>query len=224
MAHAARKTFEVDEFKAADVWAAAFAAYRVNKGYYKNTHDRNSYIPEHVMMRNVDLMKAHLKGEFKITQEDYAEAERAKDFIRGYTISLMVGKHIGNFRISYLHAVEKTNWSSRDYLELGSLAYLPRFIQGEYEQAARDEEVRTQGTTGFLGEVGERVVFIGKVVKRNFSQNYNTYFVTVLTTSGKVCWFSFGKHVDVGGEYRFVGTVKRHTDDGQTQMNRVKFS
>jgi len=215
------------EYSNEKVWAAAFAAYRVNKGYHKAAHNANNPecpIPQHVKMRNVDLMKAHLTDDLPIEKEDYAAAEKARSFVQGYSVLMLMGKTIGDFRMGYLNAVEKNAWSSVEYMALGSMAYLPTFMEKEYVAAAREEEMRTKSETGFLGDVGERIVFIGKVMRNSYSQKYNVFYVTVLTTSGKVCWFSFSKHVEVGAEYRFAGTVKRHTEDCQTQMTRVRFS
>jgi hypothetical protein len=60
-----------------------------------------------------------------------------------------------------------------------------------------------------------------EVVKTNFSNLYQTYFISALTTEDQPIFFSYKEGMIPGTKGKITGTVKAHRDNA-TQLNRVK--
>jgi hypothetical protein len=54
-----------------------------------------------------------------------------------------------------------------------------------------------------------------------FSQQWNVFFVTGITSSDQVVFFSYREAIPAGTTIVAQGTVKAHRDNS-TQLNRVK--
>lgn len=76
-------------------------------------------------------------------------------------------------------------------------------------------------TGGLIGIVGKKVKVTVEVVRSSFSQQYNVYFISGVTTDDKALFFSYKQPIDAGKVIIAEGTVKRHGEN-TTQLNRVK--
>jgi hypothetical protein len=74
---------------------------------------------------------------------------------------------------------------------------------------------------GLIGRVSEKVAPTVEVLKSFYSQQWNTNYVTGITSDDQVLFFAFKQPLEVGKMYDLYGTVKAHRDN-VTQLNRVK--
>jgi hypothetical protein len=72
-----------------------------------------------------------------------------------------------------------------------------------------------------VGRVDERVELLGHVVRSNYSTQYNTHYVTVITDTNRQVFFAYRERLEPGANIRICGRVKRHADRA-TQLSRVK--
>jgi hypothetical protein len=72
-----------------------------------------------------------------------------------------------------------------------------------------------------VGRVDERVDIVGEVVRSNYSNQYNTHYVTVITDVNRQVFFAYRERIEPGAKVRICGRVKRHADRA-TQLSRVK--
>jgi hypothetical protein len=72
-----------------------------------------------------------------------------------------------------------------------------------------------------VGRVDERVEITGEVVRSNYSNQYNTHYVTVITDANRQVFFAYRERMEPGANIRICGRVKRHADRA-TQLSRVK--
>jgi hypothetical protein len=72
-----------------------------------------------------------------------------------------------------------------------------------------------------VGRVDERVEVVGEVVRSNYSNQYNTHYVTVITDTNHQAFFAYRERIEPGAKIRICGRVKRHADRA-TQLSRVK--
>jgi hypothetical protein len=59
------------------------------------------------------------------------------------------------------------------------------------------------------------------VVRSNYSSQYNTHYVTVITDANRQVFFAYRERIEPGANIRICGRVKRHADRA-TQLSRVK--
>jgi hypothetical protein len=74
-----------------------------------------------------------------------------------------------------------------------------------------------------VGPVNHRVDTEGEVVRSNYSSQYNTHYVTVITQDNRQVFFAYRERIEPGAKIRICGRVKRHADRA-TQLSRVKIS
>jgi hypothetical protein len=72
-----------------------------------------------------------------------------------------------------------------------------------------------------VGRVDERVDIVGEVVRSNYSNQYNTHYVTVITDVNRQVFFAYRERIEPGANIKICGRVKRHADRA-TQLSRVK--
>jgi hypothetical protein len=72
-----------------------------------------------------------------------------------------------------------------------------------------------------VGRVDERVEITGEVVRSNYSNQYNTHYVTVITDANRQVFFAYRERMEPGANIKICGRVKRHADRA-TQLSRVK--
>ena len=206
----------VRSFPTMDVVAAACAAQRVNGEYVKvqfmvgDTEWRKT---------NRELVHKFLDDQSVIMDSDRQLAENIKQFYKGYTFKLLSGDYISQFDRNILIMLEEENCIESSY-NIAVLASLPNSYIRAKQRHEADSRIRTsQG--GYVGTVKERINLKVEVLKCNFSQKWNVFFITAITTNDEPLFFSYKEELPVGKVLSIVGTVKRQ-DNNQTQLNRVK--
>ena len=202
------------------VFAAACAAHRVNEGYIKQDvvtiHEDGSYTVDKVA--NKVLIRSFLNGDFDITDSDREMAEKVLTFCRGVSFKIITGKALTDFELAMLRIADlEVIESSYDIAVISSLP-------ASYERSIvrHEQTVRLRESSGCLSdEVGTKVELDIEVVRCNFSNTWETYFVTAITEGG-VVFFSYKKKVELGSKLRVKGKVKAHKED-RTQLSHVKF-
>jgi len=202
-------------FQADDVWSAACAAQRINGSYVKVVPVENS---EYITETNRQIVDNFLANTDLITDIDREQGEAVRKYYKGLTFKILQGKKLSDFDNNAMVI------ANRDVIEntydLAVIASLPSC----YERAVqRDNQNRKLefASGGFIGRVGEKVRITVEVVRSTFSQQYNTYFVSGVTTDDQAVFFSFRNGIETGKVITAEGTVKRHGEN-ITQLNRVK--
>ena len=200
-------------YNADDVWAAAVQAQAVNGAYIKAIGPGITQ-PE----TNRMLIERLLKDTSQITQESRDKGLEVRKYFQAFTFKVLQGKTLNDFNKTAMDI------SNRDVItttyDLAVIASLP----ASYEKGAvRDSADRriNFATGGFMGNIGDKVVTEIEVLKKVWSQNWNTWYVTGLTDDDKVLFFSYNHNIEIGDRVKIQGVVKSHRDNS-TQLNRVK--
>ena len=125
-----------------------------------------------------------------------------------------------DFGWNYFVITQKETIGSKEF---GRTAYLYVAYNNYLEQKARSEK-----SAGYIGEVGKKVEFVGKIVSSKlFSSNYHysTWLVKFQTEEGaNVTWFASGEPpIKEGETIKVIGTVKEHNDRyNSTTVTRCK--
>lgn len=202
-------------FQADNVWSAACAAQRINGSYVKIVPVENS---EYITETNRQIIDNFLANTDLITEADREQGETVRKYYKGLTFKILQGKKLSDFDNTAMVI------ANRDVIEstydVAVIASLPSC----HERAVkRDNDTRKleNASGGFIGCVGDKVRVNVEVVRSSFSQQYNTYFVSGVTTDDQAVFFSYRNGIEAGKLIIAEGTVKRHGDN-ITQLNRVK--
>ena len=198
--------------KADDAWAAACQAQRLNQGYIKVDEDAPAG------QTNRSLTLDFIANTSKITDEDREQGKLVRQFYQGFTFKILKGIKLSEFdNTAMLIANRETIDTNYDIAVLTSL---PSGYERGMKRQTVDQRVAF-ATGGYIGRVDEKVSVTIEVVKSFFSKNWNTYYITGITSDDQVVFFPYKFPLETGNMFDLYGTVKAHRDN-LTQLNRVK--
>ena len=211
-------------YSVGDVWGAACHAQRINGAYLKQDEwELPSESATAVQLKrksNRNIMMEALENPFMITDEDRATGAECLKFISNDMTFRALQNKLTDFDRSVMKITAVTDrfFPQSHRLELATVACLPN----SHERALKriEEQDRIKQTAGYIGAVGDKVTITVDIVRCVFSQKWNTYYATAITSNNETVFFAIREPLNTGTTLSFRGTVKAHRD-GQTQLNRV---
>jgi len=209
----ARKQHSVFNFDANDVWAAACAAQRINGNYVKfipvgEKGDTNRQIVD-LFLGQTDL----------IQQCDRDQAEKVRTYFKGLTFKILKGIKLNDFENNAMVI------SNRDTIQANYDIAVICSLPSTYERTAVRDQVNQRinfATGGCIGVPGNKIRLEQcEVLKCNYSQQYNTYFVTCITKEDQIVYFAHRAFLDLGKFVTVEAKVKAHKENS-TQLNYAK--
>ena len=215
MARYTRPTYNV-----ADVFAAASAAYRINGSYLKQDEVTFRENGNHTVdkIANKTLVHQFLKGAFDLRDEDREMGEKVRQHCNGLSFKIITGKTLSEFEQAMLTIADKETTDSN--YDIAVVASLPASYERAQARIQQDAMLREKGGT-LTDAVGDKVELDIEVVRCNYSNNWDTHFVTA-TVDNAVVFFATRNKLELGSKLRIKGKVKAHKED-RTQLSHVKF-
>ena len=213
-----------DLFPVATVWAAACAAQRINGRYIKQDEFDYPEGGQAVLTATASrtTMRELLANPDRLTAQDFEQGAECKTFLQNDITFRALKNKLTEFdsATSKVLAVEENFDSAQHKYELAVIASLPASRTRALERQATDSRVR-QATGAYVGAVGDKVALDVEVIKTNYSQQWNTWYATAITSDNRAVFFAFKEQLTIGNSILIKGTVKAHRT-GTTQLNRVK--
>ena len=213
-----------DLFPVATVWAAACAAQRINGRYIKQDEFDYPEGGQAVLTATASrtTMRELLANPDRLTAQDFEQGAECKTFLQNDITFRALKNKLTEFdsATSKVLAVEENFDSAQHKYELAVIASLPASRTRALERQATDSRVR-QATGAYVGDVGDMVALDVEVIKTIYSQQWNTWYATAITSDNRAVFFAFREQLTIGNSILIKGTVKAHRN-GTTQLNRVK--
>jgi hypothetical protein len=210
-----RPTFNLT---ADQVWAAACAAYRVNGGYFKQPEvtDQGAI----TRPTNRELVRQYLAEPGAVTARDIEQGRKCRqDLVNAATMSALKNQATEWTQLTAQMAA--LDVITTDY-QVSVITAMPKSHSQTLARETVDGRLAYCETEP-VGPVNHRVDIRGEVVRSNYSTQYNTHYVTVITEDNRQVFFAYRERIDPGSSIRICGRVKRHADRA-TQLSRVKIS
>ena len=203
-----KKTFS---FNTLDVFTAAYLAQQKNQAYIKyNVEDKKS---------NSQLVFDILENVSSLTPEDYENGKKILSYYKGLLFKILRGTVLNSFEKQVVSIIEKEQITT--IYDVSIIASLP----SSYERSLKRDIIKERlnfAKGGFISTVGSKVTLDDvEIIKNVFSVNFQTFFVTGITSLDQPLYFSHKKELQVGSKISVTGTVKAHKEN-ITQLNRVK--
>ena len=215
MARFTRPTYNI-----ADVFAAASAAYRINGSYIKQDevtfHENGNHTVDKIA--NKTLVHQFLKGAFDLRDEDREMGEKVRQHCNGLSFKIITGKTLSEFEQAMLTIADKETTDSN--YDIAVVASLPASYERAQARIQQDAMLREKGGTLNV-DIGSKVELDIEVVRCNYSNNWDTHFVTAIIDNA-VVFFASRNKLELGSKLRIKGKVKAHKED-RTQLSHVKF-
>ena len=207
-------------YNVADVFAAASAAYRINGSYLKQDEVTFRENGNHTVdkIANKTLVHQFLKGAFDLRDEDREMGEKVRQHCNGLSFKIITGKTLSEFEQAMLTIADKETTDSN--YDIAVVASLPASYERAQARIQQDAMLREKGGT-LTDAVGDKVELDIEVVRCNYSNNWDTHFVTA-TVDNAVVFFATRNKLEFGSKLRIKGKVKAHKED-RTQLSHVKF-
>ncbi len=206
------------DYPADRVWAVACAAYRINGGYFK--YPEVSDEGKITRPSNRELVKLYLADECDhfVTPLDYEQGRKCRqDLSNASTLAALKNRLTEWGELSARMAGLET--VTTDY-EVSVITAMPK----SWEQTCLRENTDSRLAhcdADPVARLNDRVDLIGEIVRSNYSNRFNTFYITVITEDNRQVFFAYRERLPVGRQIRFCGRVKRHADRA-TQLSRVK--
>jgi hypothetical protein len=195
-----------------DVWAAACMAQRLNQGYIKVDEDAPAG------QKNRSLVTQYLADTTKITDQDREQGVLVRKFYQAYTFKILKGIKLSEFDNTAMLLANRDTIDTN--YDIAVLTSLPSGYERGVKRQTVDQRIQF-AKGGMIGSVGDKVSPSIEVLKSVFSQNWNTHYITGITSDDQVLFFAYKQQLEVGKMFDLYGTVKAHRDN-TTQLNRVK--
>jgi hypothetical protein len=204
------------DLTADQVWAAACAAYRVNGGYFKQPQVTD----QGVITRptNRELVRQYLAEPGAVTADDVEQGRLCRqDLLKQATMAALRNQATEWTLLTAEMAGLDT--ITTDY-QVSVITAMPKSHSQNLARETVDSRLAYCDSDP-VGRVDERVDIVGEVVRSNYSTQYNTHYVTVITDVNRQVFFAYRERIEPGANIRICGRVKRHADRA-TQLSRVK--
>ena len=215
-------------FKTQDVLAVAFAAYRANNGYVKDSYRFTENDP---LFSNKDIVKYQFNpeyrpGDFKpvrTIEEDYEAVDVALKHFRRYSMDIL-GDNLNEFQ---RQVFEQVGLDEVEYSKLGLLAYVPELVKREIKENTVKKLLRTEYRDSmYIGALGDSVEGVCVILDSHYSSHYERYAYTA-DYMGNVISFWNKFEIPVGERRKFKARVKEQSKNrlfavNETQLNYVK--
>ena len=220
-----------------DILATAFAAHRINGGYFKET--RRFTEPTPTTFANKELLNYKLHRDnytpedfidFKVTTKDRKVAEESIDWLqRDNTLNIIAGT-LSDFMKSVMQYISSEKLGTHSY---GVLAVVPKvYFEGSKKKVLKKELKHTFRESKHIGIVREPVIGMLTLNETKFVERFAC---NVFNGSIEGNLVSFFKNIDQtqvlpkeGTTFKIKGKVKRHGENfitkfPETQLNYVRF-
>jgi hypothetical protein len=210
-------------WSAESVWAAAALADRMNSGeYLRATEWLEAYMEDdHKVVRekrksNKEIMRDALRHPEMLTDADREVGHQALQWLRKASVIKALKGTANGFEKRLGEVLAFSSFRDTHASEMALVAsQISAWRRGVYEEKMSADIVNQP-----LADVGQRVHAQVHVVKSIYSNNYNCWFITALTSCKHLVFFSYKNNMTTGQESKIKGTIKGFRNKS-TQLNRV---
>ena len=198
------------------VWAVACTAYRVNGGYLKQPEVTDQ--GQITRPTNRELVRQFLAEPGTVTADDVEQGRKCRqDLLKQATMAALKNQATEWTLLTADMAILDT--ITTDY-QVSVITAMPKSHSQNLARETVDSRLAYCDSDP-VGRVNEQVEVVGEVVRSNYSNQYNTHYVTVITDENRQVFFAYRERIKPGDNIRIRGRVKRHADRA-TQLSRVK--
>lgn len=219
--------------------AVAYAAQRINGNAYIKDTRRFSTEENKTQFANKELVRYYWERKggdpnpvkwqptdfemFEPTEEDYASVQEALKWMKRY---VMLG--LGELDSFKADMVKELSQDNVPYKSMGRIAYAPEFIARDQHESSLKKTIRVEyRDSRHIQPEGASVEAVIEILDRRYSNQWESYNYTCVTTDGNLVSFMNKFEHAVGDRKRIKAKVKSHTKNrlfsaDETRLNYVK--
>ena len=204
----------IDAVDADLVWSAACTAYRLNNGYLKEPETIGDQV---IRPTNREIVRRALDNPALIADVDREMAQQCRGYMASSVTMQALKTELGEWaKITAKVCDLETVDSMYDFSVITAMPH--SYVKQLQKESVDARLARCQST---VGKLGDKIELSVEIVRNNYSANFNTWFVSGITTDNHAVFFAYREALQTDTHVTIRGTIKRHTDSA-TQLNRVK--
>ena len=204
----------IDAIDADLVWSAACTAYRINGGYFKEPEMIGDQV---IRPTNRDLVRRALDNLELITDTDRELARNCRRHMAASVTLQALKAELGEWSRITARVCDLSKITSM--YDFSVITAMPHSYVKQLKKESVDS--RLARCDRLPDQAGNKVELAVEVLRSNYSANFNTWFVSAVTSDNHAVFFAYREEIRPETHAKIRGTVKRHTDRS-TQLNRVK--
>jgi tellurite resistance protein len=197
------------------LWAAACTAFRINNGYYKQPELIGDQVVRHT---NRDLVEQALANAVLITDTDRAMGADCRRHLASAVTMQALRTELNEWAKVTARVCSLDTITSR--YDMSVITAMPHSYARQLRKESVDARL-ARCEEGAVGAKGTKIDLNIEVMRSNYSEKFNTWFVSAVTDTNYSVFFSYRESIEPETHVAIRGTVKRH-NDRNTQLNRVK--
>jgi len=197
------------------MWAAACTAYRINNGYYKQPELIGDQV---VRPTNRDLVEQALANAVLITDTDRAMGADCRRHLATAVTMQALRTELNEWAKVTARVCSLDEITSR--YDMSVITAMPHSYARQLRKESVDARL-ARCNEGAVGSIGTKIDLNIEVMRSNYSEKFNTWFVSAITDTNYSVFFSYRESIEPETHVAIRGTVKRHNNQA-TQLNRVK--
>ena len=197
------------------MWAAACTAYRLNNGYYKQPELVGDQV---VRPTNRDLVEQALANAVLITDADRAMGADCRRHLASSVTMQALRTELNEWALVTARVCSLDEITSR--YDMSVITAMPHSYARQLRKESVDARL-ARCNEGAVGNISAKIDLNIEVMRSNYSEKFNTWFVSAITDTNYSVFFSYRESIEPETHVAIRGTVKRH-NDRSTQLNRVK--
>jgi hypothetical protein len=217
-----------------DVLAAAFAAFRINKGYEKNFVYEDYVTPDgdHIQTikrkSNKVLVHDHVMAKEFLTAEDIENVSKARQHFKKYTLRSLGSNNTGlnEFEQNVYACMTAETVSSTEF---GICAYIPALMERELREKDLKKTIKNDySNSAHQGTIGDKIAKTLTILNKRYLQSYGRFVYNAGDGENLYSFWHNSGSFEIDGEYQIEGKVKAHgtaykRNENETMLNYVKF-
>ncbi len=211
-------------FPAADLWAAACAAQRLNGEYLKertHTYDDNYAVTSTREANKVVMRRLLIDAPHEILDEDRLKGVMVQTYFQCKLMDVLADR-ANDFTRTAVELASREEFLSDDRLALATVACLPQsWARGIKRDAQTERKMDAQLGSQHFGKIGEKVQGELTILESRYSQKWETWYVSA-KVGINVVLFAYRGELKPDTVHKFRGSIKAHREDNVTQLNRVR--
>ena len=168
------------------VWGAACQAQRINGSYVKLSVLSESD-PQTNKLSNRQIVENLLVDPTQITEEDMEQGRKVRAFYQGLTFKILKGIKLNEFDNTAMLLANREVVDSK--YDIAVIASLPSCYERGVKRQTVDQRIAF-ATGGMVGTIGSKVSCTIEVLKSVYSQKWNTFYITGITSDEQVVFFA----------------------------------
>jgi hypothetical protein len=196
------------------VWSAACAAYRINDGYFKEPEMIGDQV---IRPTNRAVVRQALDNPSLIVDADRDMAKNCRRHMATAVTLQALRTELGEWSRITARVCDLSRVTSM--YDFSVITAMPHSYVKQLKKESVD--ARLARCDRLPDQAGDKVELAVEVLRSNYSANFNTWFVSAVTSDNHAVFFAYREELRPETPATIRGTVKRHADCS-TQLNRVK--